>query len=128
LKAHFSELEAEIKRIEQITSPLRAERDKLQAEIQPTENRMRELAKQYNQIERDAGLYELKNDLAETARSLGGKSLRNAPEQAEFVAGSEQEQQPQGETVETVNYGGTDHEWSEEGSTAGDSGKDQPQS
>lgn len=75
MQQHFDEIQAEIKRIESITTPLREERVALQAQIQPVENQMRGLARKYLKIEQESGLFDLKQDLARVARAMGGKSL-----------------------------------------------------
>lgn len=105
LQKHFDAVDAEINRIQSLTNPLREQRDALQAKLQPIEDEMRKLARQYNHIERSAGLFQLRNQLGALARAMGGRSLGDGSSPApEAEIGNE----PEGETIETVNYGPED--------------------
>lgn len=57
------------------TAPLRAERDKIAAEIRPKEDRIRELNQRVKAIEQESGLYELDVDISQIARGMGAKRM-----------------------------------------------------
>lgn len=78
LRDHFESLQAEIKRIEGEAEPLRAARDRLMAEIQPLEDQARELAQQIKALEQPH-LAELKMELSNVAKAMGGKRMSEGP-------------------------------------------------
>jgi peptidoglycan hydrolase CwlO-like protein len=76
LHAAAEKLEAEKAKLVAASAPLRTERDALVQEIQPTENKIRELNEKIEAIERPR-MGELDNQLGGLARAMGGKSLAN---------------------------------------------------
>lgn len=69
LKELRTELEARKAAIEAQTAPLYAEIDKVRAQAQPLNDRVREIGKQIAKIERESGLSGLSRDIAHIART-----------------------------------------------------------
>lgn len=74
-KTLFAKIAADIAAIEAKTAPLRAKRDALAAKAAPIEAEMKKLADEFLKIEREGGLFDLKNEQAALARALGANSM-----------------------------------------------------
>lgn len=74
LRALFDKLDTEKAEIREQSAPLRAQRDKLRAKIEPLEVQERELIRQIHAIERPR-LAEIDNQLGGLAKAMGGKKL-----------------------------------------------------
>jgi uncharacterized coiled-coil DUF342 family protein len=72
MRARFQELRDQIAAIEAASGPLRAKRDAIHAEAQKIADKAKPLDRQI--LSAEAGLYELKNELAMLARALGGQT------------------------------------------------------
>lgn len=78
VKALLDKLLAEKDAIQTKTLPLRSERDRLLASIQPTLNKIKALEKQYLTIERPR-LAELDNQIGVLVRVMGAKRMSDSP-------------------------------------------------
>lgn len=84
-RALLEKFNAEKAQILAKSAPLRAERDKVVAEIQPRELRHRELTAQIRTIELPR-LVELDNRIAALHRAMGARSLQEGARPEEIVA------------------------------------------
>lgn len=75
LQAHRAELEAQVAEHERALQPLYAERDAIVAEMQALELKLREVHGRIKPAE--APLKAARQELAEVARVLGARSVRN---------------------------------------------------
>lgn len=74
IRAVLDTLKAEKNRIQDRSTPLRDERDRLLAKIQPTLEKIRALEQQYKAVEHPR-LADLDNQIAALARILGAKRM-----------------------------------------------------
>lgn len=87
LKVLFDELQADKKTIQDQSAPVRAERDRLLAEIQPTEAKIRELNKQIKKLEMEGpvSLAEIDMQISAIAKAAGGRRLSDGVVDAQMV-------------------------------------------
>lgn len=88
LKVLFDELQSDKKAIQDQSAPIREERDRLRSQIQPTEDRIRELNQQIKAIEMPAdavSLADIDMQISAIATAAGGRKLSDGVVEAQMI-------------------------------------------